>query len=152
MWGADIGDIAQPNTFFIVFQPESWPAAGNFAVPFETGVTANFWAIAKNNGDTRTVLNSGNVMYGDTVSAPNTYLATSIINGASSSLKINASSAVSGNAGANNNEMRPWCGSGKGGLNRYVGYVLEVILYDTALSAENQSIIQGCLNTKYAIY
>lgn len=74
-----------------------------------------------------------------------------LFNGASSDMRINGSSKISGDAGTQNADGIT-VGTRFDGVKGWVGYVAEVLIYDPAVSGADQTAIEDYLNSKWGIY
>jgi hypothetical protein len=95
---------------------------------------------------------AGSSQYSDEVLADNTYnIFTAIFNGASSTITIGNGSPKSTNVGTQN-LGGTYIGSRYTGSNYFLGYYLEVIVYDSALSDNDRAAVFTYLNKKWGIY
>lgn len=147
--GSNKADGAQPNTFFIVFKPTAW-GTGATQVLFDMMAASNIFQ--KTNGASTVETYAGLFLVGASVSNYSPTLLTSVLNGANSTISVNGGADTVGNAAAQTNTNYPTIGSRVGYAFQFTGYIMEVLVYSGAMSADDQAKVKSHLNAKWAIY
>lgn len=146
--GANVTDIAQPTTHFLIFKPTDWNAAKD---QYIAEMYNQSQIIYKSNGTANVRMYAGTTIPGDALADNNCYLTTVVFNGASSSIAVNANAAVPGNTGTGTNSMYPIIGT-HDGVSFFTGYVMEWRVYTGALTSDQQTQVRVFLNNKWGIY
>ena len=143
---------AQPATIFMVYKPTNWSTGINQNILFNdayiTGKKYGTTQIAEYAGSEGLISGGAN----------NTCaLFTSVVNGVSSTMALNGNSDTSVSLGSSNIwKALTVAQSLTVGLPSasfpYAGYIMEIMVYNGALSAANQTIVKEYLNSKWAIY
>lgn len=137
--------VAQPGTVFIV---ASRSATGERHMIDGTTELAR-WLVGGDVGG-NWVIYAGSVV---TTSAQDTnwHLHTAVFDGASSSHRVDAASAGSGDAGALA-LTNPLIGAGQGHILFHQGDIAEVLIYDSALGTTDRDSVEAYLDAKYSIF
>jgi hypothetical protein len=106
--GANLADVAQPSTMFVVAKPTAWSTGGYQTIIDEYNGTQQ---VGKTTGNTNSYAYAGTSLQGDAMSSNNTFIVSAIFNGASSSIEVNNGSWIGGNAGTSTNANYPVIGS-----------------------------------------
>lgn len=85
------------------------------------------------------------------VSLNNYFIITNVFNGANSTIKINNNAVAATNPGTNGIKNL-LVGARNGGSNNLTGYMLEFLVYNSALSDANVTSLLAYLNAKWAVY
>jgi len=147
--GLNKADSAQPITSFLVFMPTAWGTGG---YQIMTVMDASNIQLEKVTGATNVSIYSGFRFSGESISNNTQYVLTAVFNGATSSIAVNNHTLTSGDSGTNGNSNSPLIGQAGGNVNFFTGYIMEWLVYDGALSADDQAIVRNYLNNKWAIY
>lgn len=144
----DMADIPQPYTRVIAFKSTNWGTGGTQII---TGGPSYTGEIGKLNGNTNLVIYSGATLTYGSLANTTPYIVIAVFNGASSSIRVNGGTPVTGNAGASaltGVNMGVEYGVG----NWWQGYGFENMVYTGAMSTADQDKIFTYLNNKWAVY
>lgn len=135
--------VNQPNTIITV----AYVTANKYL--FDGGTTRQLNEISNRN---RVHVYAGTSVYSPSIiTTPSYIIITTRFNGENSTVSINSSVDTTINPGtANLGGM--YLGARNGGTNNHVGYFLEMIIYDTAITIADSARIKNYLNDKWAIY
>lgn len=150
MYGTNLTDVAQPVTYFLVIKPTSWGTGGYQCIMAQYN-SAN--QILKTTGAVTLTLYAGSLGIGPNVADNTTQLITSVFYGASSSVEVNNGGYLSINTGTTVCTNHPVLGAAGGGVsNPYVGYIMEYLAYQGALTDADKTKVKNYLNAKWAVY
>lgn len=143
-------NIPQPFTVFSVIQQKTMNGATSvYDNPGGAG-SETVLQNSDNNGVWKLYAGSA-LNSSESVTLNITVLITAIFNGSSSLIQKNNNTASYGNVGANG-LVHLRVGNSYYNTNYWNGYVMEILIFNSALSTQNRTIVQNYLNNKWAIW